>query len=91
MHDFFSAWGGIVGRWPCLVLFVNLLVILMLVPASFDPVAIEDEREAWTPLGNQSIKDRKVIDALKLDYETQSINRSEYEKRVKALERARNS
>jgi hypothetical protein len=63
----------------------------MLVPASFDPVAIEDERMAWTPEGNPSIQDRDTIEALKTEYETQSINRAEYEKQVKALERARNS
>jgi hypothetical protein len=57
-----------------------LAIILALVPASFDPISIADERRAWTPEGNPSLFAADEADRLKNLYTTQGTDRDEYEK-----------
>jgi hypothetical protein len=68
----------VVGRWPCLVLTINMIIIMALVPASFDPIKIEDEQRAWTPEGNPSLFDADEVERLGILYKAQAKDRDEY-------------
>ena len=61
MHGTFSKvfkkWGHFVGRFPCIVLVINLIILVYLSKAALNPEKVEDERTVWTPIGNQSLKD----------------------------------
>jgi hypothetical protein len=55
-----------------------MVIILLLVPASFDPISIEDEARAWTPEGNPSLADADAVDRLGVLYKAQANDRDQY-------------
>ena len=65
----FSYWGYIVARWPCLVFVINFIALCYMSTAALNPEKVEDETTVWTPIGNQSLKDRERSEKLYTDAE----------------------
>ena len=52
------------ATYPALVLIVSTTIVIYMATAALNPVRIEDERMAWTPIGNPSLKAKEKAEAL---------------------------
>jgi hypothetical protein len=64
METCFSAWGKVVTKATIVVFLASAIAIVMLGLQIRGYETFEDEQNVWTPIGNQSLKNKENVESL---------------------------